>query len=132
MEGSFFNALGSVQRFATKISWNTNYQYHFDKLQLCTVNMRSCATYINWFMVCPFFLTLVTPLPPCLTPLTLTIIFLYMYLPPTQMLIITPLFVKPYVSGTHYSLKRTVCNYLQLLLCLYCIVPYSWVHTRTY
>ena len=84
-------------------------------------------------MACLFFLTLVTPLPPLsLIPLTLTIIFLYMYLPPTQMLIITPFYVKPYVPGTHYSLKRTVSNYLQLLLCLYFIVPYSWVHTRMY
>ena len=36
MEGFFFNALGSVQRFATKISWNTNCQYRLDKLHLCT------------------------------------------------------------------------------------------------
>ena len=74
-----------------------------DKLHLCTVSMRSCVTYINWFMVCPFFLTLVIPLPPLsLTPLTLTILFLYIYPPPTQMIIITPFFVMPYVPGTHY------------------------------
>ena len=37
MEGSFLDAFGSVQRFATKIctiSWNTNYQYRLDKLHL--------------------------------------------------------------------------------------------------
>ena len=114
MEGSFFDALGSVQRFATKISWNTNYQYHLNKPQLCTVNMRSCVTYTNWFMACPFFQTLVTPLPPLsLTPLTLAIIFLYMCPPPTQMPIITPFFVIPYVrTWTHYL--TLLCHYLAL------------------
>ena len=64
-------------------------------------------------MACPFFLTFVTPLPPLsLTPLTLTIIFLYMCPPPTQMLIIIPFYVKPYVPGTH-SLSL-LCHYLAL------------------
>ena len=75
--------------------------------------MRSCVTYINWFMVCPFLLTLIIPLPPLsLTPLTLTILFLYMCPPPTQMLITTPLFVMPYVPGTHYL--TLLCHYLAL------------------
>jgi len=140
MEGSFFNALGSVQRFATKISWNTNYQYRLNKLHLCTVSMRSCVTYINWFMVCPFFLAFVTPLPP-LTLIPLTLTNLSLHVPSSHTNAYYYSFIcdavctwnsLPYSVMSLPSLKRTVSNYLQLLLCWYCIVPYSWVRTHTY
>ena len=76
--------------------------------------MRSCVTYINWFMVCPFFITLLL----ATTSSSLSYStnsnhnLLYMYPPPTQMLIITPFFVMPYVPGTHYL--TLLCHYLVL------------------
>ena len=92
-------------------------------------------------MVCPFFLTLLLRLPLLtLTPLVLIIIFLYICPPATQMLIITPFFVMPYVPGTHYL--TLLHHYLALIyLKRLCLIIYSYccactvlfllrVHTR--
>ena len=77
-------------------------------------------------MVCPFFLTLLLRLPLLtLTPLVLIIIFLYMCPPATQMLIITPFFVMPYVPGTHYL--TLLHHYLALIyLKRLCLIIYSY------
>ena len=142
------DALESVQRFATKIctkSWNTNYQYCLGKPRLQTLNMRRC-----YLKQCHLYKLVhglsVFPNSPVTTssshsyPLVLIVIFLYMCPPATQMLIITPFFVMPYIPGTHYL--TLLHHYLALIylkrLCLiiysYCcactVLFYFWVHNR--
>ena len=96
-------------------SWNTNYQYRLDKLHLQTLYMRTsylkqCHLYklIHGLSIFPN-----SPITTFSSSLPLTIIFLYMYPPPTQMLIIT-LFCD--AIRTWKSLYLTLlCHYLALI-----------------
>ena len=87
----------------------------------------SSVTYTSWFMVGPFFITLLLPLPPLtLITLAVNIIFLYLHPSPTQMFIITPFYVMPYVPGTHYL---TVMSLPSLNLFVWHTKSYSDMHS---
>ena len=140
MEDSFFDALRSVQRFATKICmiqtiniiWISSIfdcQYEklchlyklvyglsiFPNFRNTTSSSQSYPTHSNHNLSLH-------------VPSSHTNAYYYSFLCEA----VCTWNSLPFSVMSLPSLERTVSNYLQLLLCLYCIVPYSWVHTRTY
>ena len=98
--------------------------------------ISSSVNGVNWFMACPFILTLILPHPPLtLITLAVTISFSTCTLLPHKCLLLLLFFVMLYVPGTHYF--TLLCHYLALtyvktlivvVLVLYCSLP--WVHIR--